>query len=485
MFKWLRAKFAPHSPLPVAKKPGISLSDLLRFSEEKERVNIFRPYQPARGVVPEGAPKIAMDDASVAFSGGNGIYSEGLTFFGYPLLAEMAQRVEYRKPSEIIAKEMCREWIKFSSISEEDESEKIAQIEAEFERLNVREIFRTACEKDGQFGRCHIFVDTGNNTDAEVKTRLIVDRAKIAKGGIKGLRVVEPMWTYPSQYNSTNPLAEDWYLPTSWYVMGREIHATRLLTFISRPVSDILKPAYAFGGLSLSQMIKPYVDNWVRTRQSVSDMLHTYSVSGLKTDMSTILGGEGAAQLIYRAQLFNQARDNRGLMMVNKDSEEYFNVSAPLGTLDKLQAQAQEQQASAAGIPLIVLLKITPSGLNASSAGEIEAFQDWIRAQQESDFRPHLQTIFELVQLSLFGEIDSDLRFAFEPLKSMTPLEQSTIRKNDADSDVGYINAGVLSPEEVRERLAGAEDSPYSNLDVEEVPVMPEVDATVPDSEAD
>jgi hypothetical protein len=48
--------------------------------------------------------------------------------------------------------------------------------------------------------------------------------------------------------------------------MSREVHRSRLLTFIGRELPDILKPAYAFGGLSMSQMLKPYVDNRLRSR---------------------------------------------------------------------------------------------------------------------------------------------------------------------------------------------------------------------------
>jgi hypothetical protein len=54
-------------------------------------------------------------------------------------------------------------------------------------------------------------------------------------------------------YNAINPLKGDWYNPQTWYVMGQEIHGSRLPTFIGHPVPDMLKPAYSFGGLSLSR----------------------------------------------------------------------------------------------------------------------------------------------------------------------------------------------------------------------------------------
>ena len=73
-------------------------------------------------------------------------------------------------------------------------------------------------------------------------------------------------------------LKPDGMIHSTWYVIaGKELHVSRFLTFVGREVPDMLKPAYSFGGLSIYQMLKPYVDNWLRTRQSVSDLVQKYS----------------------------------------------------------------------------------------------------------------------------------------------------------------------------------------------------------------
>jgi phage-related protein (TIGR01555 family) len=410
--------------------------------------------------------------------------SEGQSFLGYPYLAELTQRPEYRRISEIIAKEMTRKWIKFISTGNddsEDKEDKIKAIESEFKRLKVKEVCLKTLEQDGFFGRSQIYIDTGaTDKPEELLTELRENKSKIGIGSVKRLTVVEPMWTYPNAYNSMDPLKPDYFVPTEWFVMGKRIHASRLIFCVSRKVPDLLKPAYAFGGLSLSQMCKPYIDNWLRTRQAVSDMVHSFSVSGLKTNMNDILNGGATAVLAARAQLFNQYRDNSGMMMIDKDTEEFFNVSTPLTTLDALQAQAQEQMASVAGIPLAILLKITPSGLNASSEGEIRIFYDFIEAEQEANLAPMLDKILRIAQLNLFGEIDKEISFKFEPLWSMTELELATARKVEADTDIEYINAGVVAPEEVRTRLATEENSAYAALDLNIEIELPETDINDP-----
>lgn len=400
----------------------------------------------------------------------DGAFSEGLGFLGYGYLAELSQRPEYRRVSEIWASEATRKWIKFAG-----DAEKIDVLEKAIKKFKIKSRFRHLSEVDGFFGRAQLFVDLGHSPLSPELKKPLVAKAKIRPGSIKNFKVIEPFWSYPGLYESANPLAADFYRPKYWYVMASEVHSSRLLTVIGREMPDMLKAAYSFGGLSLSQMTKPYIDNWIRTRQSVSDLLHSFSTMVLATDMSTILGGGVAKGLLDRLALFNQTRDNRGVMAINKDSEELSNVSTPLSTLDKLLAQSQEQIASVSGIPLVILLGVTPSGLNASSDGEIRTFYAAVKAYQERVFRDPLEKVVELLQYDCFGEVDPEITFEFIDLWEMPETDKAAIRKTDADVDVAYVGAGIVSNEEVRERIVQDEDSPYFGMDLDpgDVPEMP------------
>lgn len=332
--------------------------------------------KPAPGVVPEDVMREIAEDASIGSLYGYGqtnSFTDGMQWLGYPYLSELAQRPEYRRMVEQIAKEMTRKWIKLHAAGDDidkDKARKLKIIDAQLKRHRVQAKFRRLAELDGFFGRGHLYIDTGHTAEPdELAIPLVRDKRKIGIGGLKRLKIVEPLWTYPFDYNTTDPLDQDFYRPRQWFVQGRKVHRSRLLTVIGREVPDMLKPAYAFGGVALTQMAKPYVENWLRTRQSVSDLIHSFSVSGLKTNLASTIAEVGADPLLKRIALFNRTRDNRGLLMIDKESEEFFNVSTPLGTLDHLQAQSQEQMASVNGIPLVVLLGITPSGLNACVPG--------------------------------------------------------------------------------------------------------------------
>ena len=422
------------------------------------------------GVKPNG---LAMDNSPLGNFGADCFFGTG--FIGYPRLAELAQISEYRSVSETTANEMTRQWIEIKSVGEEDNSEVIKQIEECYERLNVRDVFRKAIETDGLFGRGQILVQIKDH-DGKLANPLLLTEKTIAKGSLKALVNIEPMWTTPAPYNAIDPTLPDFYKPKAWYVMAQEIHASRLFTLISRPVPDMLKPAYNFGGVSMTQLMMPYVERWLRTVDSVSDLLHSFSLSGIKTDMSAILSGsdDGDTNIMLRAELYNRLRDNRGLMLLSKDEEEFFQFNTPLSGLDALLAQSQEQMAAPSHTPLVKLLGITPSGLNASTEGEITVYYDHIRAMQENLLRDPLDKLLKLVQLHLFGKVNDNITFDFVPLQQISETELSTIRKSDTDRDVAYIQAGVVSAEEVRGRLAGEPDSGYNGIDVEDVPEMPD-----------
>lgn len=355
---------------------------------------------------------------------------------------------------------------------------KLKKIEEDMKRLDLRGKFKTVAEFDGWMGRSHLYIDTGDKDDpAELASDLgngsdETSKSKFKKGSLRGIKHIEPIWCYPVNYNANDPLADDWYNPQVWFAMAKQVHVSRLLTFVGRPVPDILKPSYAFGGLSMSQMAKPYVDNWLRTRQAVTNLIESFSVSGVYTNAQSLLQG-GGEEVLDRIELFNVTRTNAGSMVLDKETEEFFNISTPLGTLDHLQAQSQEQMSSVSGIPLIVLLGITPSGLNASSEGELRVFYDLVHAMQENLFRDKLKRIIDFIQLNLFGEVDPAIGFEFEPLWSLDEKGEADVKKIEAETHQIYVDMGVIGQEEVRDILIADDDSPYNGLDPDDLPEPP------------
>lgn len=450
------------------------MADALRSSNVPSPPHAqFRPYQPPKGVRGDNRTHLAFDSAASSQPATQAwlrnAAGEGTVFPGYPHLAELAQRAEYRHMVEVIATEATREWIVFRTRGATTKQARIAEIEAEFTRLNVRDVLRRMAEYDGYYGMGLLYVDTGlSQTTGGREAPLLLKPETVRKGTLRALVPIDPVWTTPDSYGTADPLSPDFYQPTHWWVQGSLIHSTRLLRFVSRDVPDILKPAYNFGGLSLSQMAQPYVNNWLRTRQSVSDLLNAFSIVALSTDMAAY--AQDPEGLLSRVEAFNRFRSNRGTFVLDKEREKLDLLAAPLSGLDRLQAQAQEQMCSVAQEPLVKFTGITPSGLNASAEGEIRVFYDRIHAFQENVFRTPLTTILHLIMLNLWGEIDPDITFSFASLWQMNEATQANVQKTRTEIDAQNIRAGIVTPQEARSRTAHDLHSPYDGIPANRTP---------------
>lgn len=512
--KWLRNKLRAWLAEPAAapqKREPIDWKRLLELTPDvKPREWPIKPPLIFPGVVPDEAQRtqdalgmdgtyMALDDANTApvFQFANQAFC-GLGFPGYSYLSELQQRSEYRAPVETIADECVREWIELITDSKPDEDDgdddsdelgaaadalpesgantetteggdedKIKQLTKAIDRFNVRAHFRRLIELDGAMGRAQLYIDMdpGNEPENLVKQLpLVVAKGSVQKGMLRGFKVIEPIWTTPYSYNSNDPTKSDFYKPIAWYVLGHKVHASRLLTFVGREVPDLLKPAYNFGGISLAQLMQPYVDRWLKTADGVNRLINNFSMVTLMTDMGDALAGGMGTQMDARAKLFVKIRNNQGLTVLNKDTEELTAVNIPLAGLSDLQAQSQEHMAAPSHIPMVKLTGVTPAGLNANSDGEIEVWENFVIAWVNKLCGQHLKTVIDLIQLNEFGDIDDAITHRFIPLSSPTVKELAEIRKADADSGVALIAAGVVSPEEERERLMSDPNSGYDNL---------------------
>lgn len=434
--------------------------------------DVLPGVRPAKAPTGEGL-RLAMDSgyeetmatdaapiAPAAWGLGAGTLGPGLAFLGFPYLAELEQITEYRIPAESLAFEMTRRWLKLKNKGKNDLEKKIAEITARSEQLHVRDVFREGAMKTEQFGRAHISINIKGQDD-DVTRQLPL--TKIEEGTLLGFTCIEPYWMTPYSWNSTKPSQPDFYKPQSWYELGKKTHHTRYLTMIFREVPDLLKPAYDFAGISMTQLMMPYVNRWLRTAKNVNDLINIFSVVTLATDLSTLLSQPD--KFWARLQGFTQMRDNRGVMAINKGTEELTINDASLASLDKLQAQSQEHMATPARMPLIEFFGITPAGLNASSEGEMQVRNKNVRGMQEAGFNKHIERVLAFIQMDLYGSVDPDITHEWVSLYEPSGKELAEIRKADSDRAGVLIEKNVISPDEERNKLRMDPESGYNGLE--------------------
>ena len=493
--QWIRDWLGISETQPYQNRRGMNLSPnaFMGISGDSS-ILTFEPFKPAEvadNTIPEG---IAMDSNPVANSSITNITAYNVPdtakvqFLGYGTLSLIAQDPLIRAVVETTADEMVRKFVEFTSSKENDEDESDDRLKVlidECDKYKVAKMLREAAATAGYMGGAVLYIDLeGVNTEdnegsEELKKKLRIDGHKIGKGELKGFNLIEPVYCYPKTYNSTNPLARDFYKPERWFVMGKEVHGSRLMRFVQHEPPVLMRPAYNFFGIPMAQMILDFVERFTDSRKAAAEIVKKFSLNVLKTDMSQILqegGTEDAKTLKARAAMFKLLRDNDGLMMLDKEDEDFVQINTPFSGVHEIVTKQLEYLAAVARMPAVKLLGISPSGFNTTGESDIRNHYDNIRTNQEKMFAEHLDTIIRILQLNKWGKIYDDLTYEFVSLYETNEEEEANIRKTDGDRDVQYIDRGVISPEEVRGRLANDPRSGYNNIDVDDVPELDDYD---------
>lgn len=387
------------------------------------------------------------------------------SFMGYGALANLSQNGLIRAGVEMRGDEMTRKWGELSRKGNTDEEtdeqqEKLDAITEEMDKYKVRELFRSASCLCGYMGGCLLFIDTGEEVLANP---LILDSMTFAPGTFKGFRLIEPYLVTPGGYNSTNPMADDYFKPSLWYIQGIPVHASRLIYFAENKLTSLLKPAYNFFGLPLAQKVIDAVAHYTENREAAGRLLQKYALTVLKTNMEEVLQGGFDKALRERIQYFVQTRSNDGCAAIDKEMEDLVLQTTSLAGVTDIVRQSMEYVAAMFNEPVVKMWGLSPNGFSSGEM-ELQNHYDNIKAQQEKMFGEPMRRVLRVLQHNLYGAIDDSIVFTFSPLSEDDEHRIAETNKMQADTDAVLISNGVIDENEARERLIADPNSGYNTL---------------------
>ncbi len=304
-------------------------------------------------------------------------------------------------------------------------------------------------------------------------------------------RSIDPVNVFPGDYNSVDPLAADYYRPRTWYILGRKVHASRLLRVVPNEAPLLYRPNYNFLGIPQAQILWDYVLHFQENRDAENRLLNKFSTLVFKTDMSDIFNGaRNLEQLDLRMQILARNRSNDGVLAIDRESEDVIKIETPLSGVSDIVRQSLEIVAALNRTPAVKLLGISPSGFNATGESDIRNYYDHIASQQEKVLRPVIQSLLDVLEVHLWGETDPDIHFEFAPLSETDDVTRATSMQTRVNTLTALLDRDVLSPEEVRRVLIEDPDSGLNDLDPEDVPEPSDIGqeetegAPLPDVEA-
>lgn len=397
-------------------------------------------------------------------------------FLGYGELTILSQNGILRNIVQTISDEVIKEWIEVIDTKQDnDENQQerldiIKKIMARAEQLDMRSVFQAATRNTMIFGGCMIYPKLKND-DKELDKELIIDDTKLNKDCLKYLKIVEPVYCYPIEYNTDDPLALNFYNPQLWNLLSRTVHISRLCHLKYNTPPLLLLPTYMFFGIPLIQMILPYLTSFESLRKNIDGIVQRYNKNVIKTNMSALVDYDESTNPFEDIQTFetrmaylNTVGDNFGTLALDFKTEAYEQFTMSLTGLDKLYSQAAEIVCAVARTPATKVFGTAPQGFNSTGEHEADNFYDFIRNIQNS-LNPHINKVLDLIQIDLFGKIDPMITFKWKPLKSPNKVEEADVRLKNAQTDLMLKQEGLVATTEVRTRMSQDPNSGYTGID--------------------
>jgi len=251
------------------------------------------------------------------------------------------------------------------------------------------------------------------------------------------------------------------------------VHHSRVVRFTGIDGDRVTEEQLGGWGDSVLQPVYESIRDIDSGGQSLSSQLQTavqsvYKIKGLHEQ---ILAGnrEFVEDWIASLELF---RSHLRAVGLDADNEDLTYLSRPLGDAVKVYEALQARVSAAADMPQIEIFGESPSGLSTDDLGSTRRYYDKIEAEEQQGQQGRCLD-YLLPILSAQSDIPAldgaVISYEWPSLYSPTAFEKDEGAKRIADTAVLLINAGVLSPQEYRDKageLLGVDlsDAPSSAI---------------------
>lgn len=239
---------------------------------------------------------------------------------------------------------------------------------------------------------------------------------------------------------------------------GMKIHESRLLVFQGNVTSRrMLQLNQGWGDsifVRVADVLRDFDVVWDSAAYLMNDFAQAvFKIKGLAEIISS-QDPDAATAITKRMQTIEMSRSViRGVLI---DSEEGFErQQTPVAGLPEILEKFMFRLAAASEMPVSMLFGQAPAGLNATGDADIRFYYDHLKVRQDRTLRPPLERLIRMVFQTNGGTEPEQWSVQFRPLWQLTEAEQANMHVAQANADQVYLNAGVVSPEEVRQSRFG------------------------------
>jgi phage-related protein (TIGR01555 family) len=341
------------------------------------------------------------------------------------------------------------------SYSEEgpENEKKIDAVKRELRRLQVGPKFAEAAVLGRAFGGSRIIV--GARGAGRPEKPMSGDLVK----GIEFLTVLDRRSLSPRTYYE-DPLAEKFGETETFYVhpitrstsQRTMVHESRTIAFGGAWTEPQTKEHRAGWDLSVLDPVYDVLRSTGQNWQSITNMLTDASQAIFKIKGLIDAISEGNKdEFQTRMELVDMSRSVARAVVLDAEEEDFsFAERGALSGLDGVIDKFFLRLASAARMPVTILLGQAPAGLNATGAIDLRWWYDSVAAYRRDELTPALERVIRMIVRGLFPQDNLEAWGVEWPsLWQMSPAEEADYRNKLADADTKWVSMGALDPLEV------------------------------------
>lgn len=337
-----------------------------------------------------------------------------------------------------------------------DDPEQVQLVSDAFESLDVMGALQQAHEYDRAYGGAAILIVAA---DAD-QLQPLAPNAPIVR------LLVYPRTVFTPGALSADVFAANYGLPETYKFsdLKLEVHWSRVILFRgSRPYDAI------FGASELVRAVEA-IQRWQVAHQNAGALTHELVVRYLKLgDLHTKLASPGGKDVLRaKLQSIDTYRSIFRTTVLDK-TDEFQHVPVNTAGIAELVASFERELVTATRIPKSVLFSDGPTGLNSATASDndLKLWAMRLRAMRKEKWEPAITRVVRQLLASNGGE-PVTWNYTLSDMDPLNAAELAQARQQQSSTDVAYINAGVLTPEEVAiSRFSSVNGSFETTVDLE------------------
>lgn len=300
----------------------------------------------------------------------------------------------------------------------------ITKLEAEENRLQVRDHLRRALIRDAVYGGAALYLGTD---DPDVSQELRLDRMR--KGS---LRYLTPFHASDLQVVALDHDPERLGQPTMFRMTKHDgsellIHPSRIIDFCSRPVDRAMSQWNVddFWGDSRLSCVMADIAAAGSSMAGASRLMGelavwVYKINGLSETLA-MAGGEDRVQALLN--LTNTMKSSINALAVDSEDTAEIITASLAGVPETIRTFLQNV-AGAADIPYTRFMGASPDGMNATGASDARNYYDRLAGERENYVVPPMARLDQVLIRSALGDWDDNVYRVWDPLWQLSETEQ-------------------------------------------------------------